>query len=311
VPDLPDLRTDGRRTRPDGQRTDPPVEPGGAVADRGSELAAEQARVDAAYAALDEMRRSAERVSEAYAEVRRGGTHQARLERDIAHDTTRRRLAALDIGGTPLVFGRIDRDDGERFYIGRIAVDDEDHDPLVVDWSAPVAEPFYRATAVEPMGVVRRRHFADAGRARDRGSRRRGLRPRPGDGGGPRRGGGGSAVRGPGAPAHGPDGRHRRHDPGRAGPRHPGRPGGDVGRHRRPGTGKTAVALHRAAYLLYTHRDRLRSQGVLLVGPGGFFLRYIEQVLPSLGEHDVQLATLAGLKPRLTLTGTSPRPWRW
>ncbi len=66
-----------------------------------------------------------------------------------------------------------------------------------------------------------------------------------------------------------------------------------------PGTGKTAVALHRAAYLLYTHRRRLAAQGVLLVGPSAVFLRYIEHVLPSLGEQDVQLSTITGLKPRL------------
>ena len=71
-----------------------------------------------------------------------------------------------------------------------------------------------------------------------------------------------------------------------------------------PGTGKTAVALHRAAYLLYTHRRRLASQGVLLVGPSPVFLRYIEQVLPSLGEQDVQLTTIGGLKPQLRLTAT-------
>src|SRR5262249_52421032 len=73
-----------------------------------------------------------------------------------------------------------------------------------------------------------------------------------------------------------------------------------------PGTGKTAVALHRAAYLLYTHRRRLASQGVLLIGPSPVFLRYIEHVLPSLGEQDVQLSTIAGLKPRLKLTGGEP-----
>ena len=172
--------------------------------------------------------------------------------------------------------------------------------PLVVDWRAPVAEPFYRATAVAPMGVVRRRHLITKkgrevtglddevfdqraiarGRPRGRGRRRapRGARTRP----------------------HRPHGRHRRDDPGRAGP-------GDPRRHRpacsssraAPVPGKTAVALHRAAYLLYTHRRRLASSGVLLVGPSAVFLRYIEQVLPSLGEQDVQLSTLTGLKPRL------------
>ena len=73
-----------------------------------------------------------------------------------------------------------------------------------------------------------------------------------------------------------------------------------------PGTGKTAVALHRAAYLLYTHRKRLASQGVLLVGPSSIFLRYIDEVLPSLGEDEVSLATPAALKPRLKVRGTEP-----
>jgi len=301
--DLTDPRTDRRLTAGPAGRETADADPG---ADPGAELAAEQARVDAAYAALDEMRRSAERVSEAYAEVRRGGTHQARLERDIAHDTTRRRLAALDIGEAPLVFGRLDRDDGERFYIGRIGVDDDAHNPLVVDWRAPVAEPFYRATAVEPMGVVRRRHFATRG-----GREVVGLDDEVFDR--DRAAESGLAVVGEGALLAALE----RERTGRM---------GDIvatiqveqDRAIRadlagtlvvtggPGTGKTAVALHRAAYLLYTHRDRLRSQGILLIGPGRLFLRYIEQVLPSLGEHDVQLATLAGLKPRLTLSGSEP-----
>jgi len=123
------------------------------------ELAAEQAYVDSAYARLEAMRDAAERVREAYADVRAGGTHQARLERDIAWDVTQRRLADLDIGDAPLMFGRLDMEDHSRWYVGRIAVEDEVHTPLVVDWRAPVSEPFYRATAVEPMDVVRRRHL--------------------------------------------------------------------------------------------------------------------------------------------------------
>ena len=114
------------------------------------------------------------------------------------------------------------------------------------------------------------------------------------------------------AQPHRPHGRHRRDDPGRAGRGDPRRPapaplvvaGG-------PGTGKTAVALHRAAYLLYTLRRRLGAQGVLLVGPSPVFLRYIEHVLPSLGEQDVQLSTIAGLRPSLRAAAPSPtRPSR-
>src|SRR5437016_689896 len=110
------------------------------------------------------MRAAAERVRTAYADVRAGGTHQARLERDIAWDVTQRRLSDLEIGEAPLIFGRLDMertgpDEGPRWYVGRLAVEDDEHTPLVVDWRAPVAEPFYRATAIEPMNVVRRRHL--------------------------------------------------------------------------------------------------------------------------------------------------------
>ena len=129
------------------------------------ELEAEQRYVDHAYERLDAMRDAARRVADGYAEVGPGGTHQARLERDAAEDLTRRRLAALDIGAAPLCFGRLDLEPdaasglGRTFYVGRVAVTAEDQTPLVVDWRAPVSEPFYRATAGDPMAVVRRRHF--------------------------------------------------------------------------------------------------------------------------------------------------------
>lgn len=267
------------------------------------EIAAEQAYVDAAYTRLDEMRRSAERVRAAYSEVRDGGTHQARLERDIAYELTERRLADLEIGDAPLCFGRLDATSGT-WYIGRLGVDDAEHTPLVVDWRAPVAEPFYRATAVEPMGVVRRRHFITR-----RGREIVGLDDEVFDH--EATAAAGLSITGEGALLLALE-RHRT-----------GRMGDIVATIQAeqdeairadlpgllvvtggPGTGKTAVALHRAAYLLYTHRRRLASQGVLLVGPGPVFLRYIEQVLPSLGEQDVQLTTLAGLKPGLNTTAS-------
>jgi DNA helicase IV len=267
------------------------------------EIAEEQAYVDTAYDRLDVMRAAAESVRGAYSDVRAGGTHQARLERDIAYDVTARRLAELDIGDAPLLFGRLDLEpnlsDPASWYIGRLAVDDAEHNPLVIDWRAPIAEPFYRATAVEPMHVVRRRHFITrAGRhitALDdevfdaEASEAAGF-----------------TVTGEGALLAALD-RHRT-----------GRMGDIVATIQAeqdeairadlpgvlvvaggPGTGKTAVALHRAAYLLYTHRRHLASRGVLLVGPSPVFLRYIEQVLPSLGEQDVQLTTISGLKPQL------------
>lgn len=271
------------------------------------EIAAEQAYVDAAYGRLDAMRSSAASVREAYADVRSGGTHQARLERDIAYDVTARRLAELDIGASPLVFGRLDEGDGNTWYVGRLAVDDDAHTPLVIDWRAPIAEPFYRATAVAPMGVARRRHLL----TRD-GRDVIGLDDEVFD---PDAAiAAGFTVAGEGALLAALE-RHRT-----------GRMGDIVATIQAeqdeairadlagvlvvtggPGTGKTAVALHRAAYLLYTHRRRLGAKGVLVVGPSAVFLRYIEQVLPSLGEQDVQLATITSLKPNLRV-GESDAP---
>jgi DNA helicase IV len=267
---------------------------------RDPEIESEQAYLDAAYARLESMRTAARQVREAYADVRAGGTHQARLERDIAYDITQRRLADLDIGEAPLCFGRLDLETDDPYYIGRLAVEDADHTPLVIDWRAPVAEPFYRATAIAPMGVVRRRHFITkhgreiaalddevfdrdatesaglqvSGEGALLGALERDRTGRMGDIVATIQAEQDEAIRAelPGVIVVG---------------------GG-------PGTGKTAVALHRAAYLLYTHRRRLASQGVLLVGPSPVFLRYIEQVLPSLGEQDVQLTTIGGLKPQLS-----------
>ena len=282
-----------------------------------SDLAAEQAYVSAAYARLASMRDAAERVRQAYSDVRAGGTHQARLERDIAWDVTQRRLADLDIGDAPLVFGRLDMapypqasdldspdldsPDGEaaRWYIGRLAVEDEHHTPLVVDWRAPIAEPFYRATAVAPMNVARRRHLITK-----KGREVTGLDDEVFDQ---------RAIAEAGLEVAGEGALLAALERDRTG-----RMGDIVATIQAeqdqairadlpgvlvvaggPGTGKTAVALHRAAYLLYTYRRKLGSTGVLLVGPSAVFLRYIEQVLPSLGEQDVQLSTLTGLRPRL------------
>ena len=259
------------------------------------EIAAEQAYLDAVYDRLDAMR-DVGRERRGGLRRRAPGRHPpgpARTgHRGRDHPPPPRR--ARHRRRAPLL--RPDRpgDDGDRFYVGRLAVDDAERTPLVIDWRAPVAEPFYRATALDPMGVLRRRHLltrngrevvglddevfdADAVEAAGLKVARRGR-----------------AARRARAQPHRPHGRHRRHHPDRAGRRGPGRPA----RRRSivaggPGTGKTAVALHRAAYLLYTFRRRLGSQGVLLVGPSPVFLRYIEQVLPSLGEHEVQLATVA------------------
>ena len=96
-------------------------------------------------------------------EVGRGGTTQARYERDVIEGGSNR-LGQLQLGSASLIFGRIDLDSDDRFHIGRLAVADERQEPVVVDWRAPVAEPFYRATGRDPMGLVRRRHFVSRGR---------------------------------------------------------------------------------------------------------------------------------------------------
>lgn len=255
------------------------------------DLAAEQAHVDRAYQRLEEMRGQAQRDLEAaYASARGGGTHQALVERDVLVANAARRLARLAIGGEALCFGRIDRESGEHFHIGRIAVSDTDHEPLIVDWRAPVAEPFYRATGREPLGLRRRRHFLTRGR------RLVGIEDELFDGAGTL----GLAGSGALLAALERSRTGRMHDIVATVQREQDEiiraplPGILVVQGG-PGTGKTAVALHRAAYLLYTHRFPLERQGVLVVGPNPLFMKYISLVLPSLGETGVETATIAGL----------------
>jgi DNA helicase IV len=266
------------------------------------ELASEQAVIDRAYARIEAMREQARKVVDGLLDTGAGGTHQARLERDVRLHVTERRLGELRVGDAPLCFGRTDHDDGERLYIGRVAVSDEDNDPLIVDWRAPAAEPFYRATGRHPMGVARRRHFMLRGR------RLVGIDDELLDADNP---GEGLVLVGEGALLANLE----RSRTGRMGDivatiqaeqdeiiRAP-LPGILVVEGG-PGSGKTAVALHRAAYILYTHRFPLERAGVLLVGPNRVFLRYIEDVLPSLGEHTVSFATPAGLRPSVRALGT-------
>ncbi|HSS09469.1 MAG TPA: hypothetical protein VLL25_06265, partial [Acidimicrobiales bacterium] len=303
------------------------------------DLAAEQAHVDHAYERLEAMRAAAaEMLRTAF--VERGGTFQAATERDIRVRTSLNRLEQLQLGRESLVFGRIDRlpsadgdgrvsGDGPRpgqgsgqglgrgsglrsaeaFHIGRLAVSDADQEPLVVDWRAPIAEPFYRATGAHPMGLVLRRHFLTEGRRiLDLEDELFGDDVEDGAG-----------VLGPGlsgsaallaALERSRTGRmrdivatvQREQDEIIRGPL-----GGVLVVQGGPGTGKTAVALHRAAYLLYTHRFPLESQGVLVVGPNPLFLRYIEHVLPSLGETGVELSTVGGLFGGAVATGQDDR----
>ncbi|HJW59889.1 MAG TPA: helicase, partial [Actinomycetota bacterium] len=205
-----------------------------------------------------------------------------------------------------LCFGRLDHADGSHLYIGRLGLLDDDREPLLVDWRAPAAQPFYRATWATPSGVVRRRHLRTRGRT-VLGIEDDVLNPellsddeREGLTGeaallaaltASRTGRMSDIV----ATIQAEQDRIIRAD----------LPGVLVVQGG-PGTGKTAVALHRAAYLLYTHRQRLARRGVLVVGPNPTFLRYIEQVLPSLGETDVLLSTVGGLFPGVAATGQEP-----
>lgn len=274
--------------------------------DLAAELAAEQAHIDRAYAVLDGIREGADDAGPtAIADDEgAGGTFQERFERERIVQDARRRVAELRWGDPPLVFGRIDRSDGDRFHIGRVGVFDDDHEPLVLDWRAPAAEGFYRATRVEPLGLHRRRSF------HCRGRRLLGIDDLIFDGADD-----GEVVVGEAALLAS-----------LAAPR-TGRMGDHVATVqveqdeviRAPmagitivqgaaGTGKTVVALHRAAYLLYTNRDVLDRQGVLILGPNTRFLDYVRDVLPALGEHDVQLATVDGLFPAVRPTAVEAAP---
>lgn len=252
------------------------------------EVESEQAYLDRAHERLDAMRDAARALSAEVVSEGAGGTFAARVERDIRVELSGRRLAQLNIGDGSVCFGRLDFIDGLRGYIGRIGVSDANGDQLVIDWRAPIAEPFYRATPAEPLGVGRRRHFLFRGRQIV------GIDDELLD----REASDGLVLMGEGALLAGLEHARtgRMHEivstiqqeqdavirSGLA---------GILVVQGGPGTGKTAVALHRAAYLLFTYRQRLDRDGVLLVGPNSVFLRYIEQVLPSLGEHTVALAT--------------------
>ena len=274
------------------------------------DLEAEQAYVDRAYAYLEASRQAASRMT-SMVEVGRGGTEQARFERDVIWDTMLQRLSQLQLGDASLCFGRIDRaDEPAPYYIGRIAVSNEVQDPIIVDWRAPVAEPFYRATGRQPMGLVRRRHFATRGRVvldlEDElfgdavGGLALGLE---GNGDRPAISGHGALLTALETARSGKLGDIVATIQGEQDEIIRAEMPGVLVVQGGPGTGKTVVALHRAAYLLYTHRFPLEGQGVLVVGPNRLFLGYIEQVLPSLGEAGVQLAVLADLVDGVRVQG--------
>ncbi|MEU2386924.1 ATP-dependent DNA helicase [Streptomyces sp. NPDC012461] len=269
------------------------------------ELREEQEFIDGLYARVDALRGDAEdSVTDA---LRQGNTPmQARLERDILVAERSGLLAALNAVDGSLCFGRIDLSSGDSHHIGRIGLRDDDADrtPVLIDWRADVARPFYLATGHTPMGLRRRRHISTEGREvtalhdeiLDLGDETRtGHEDPTGDAvllaalNSARTGRMGDIVRTIQA------------DQDRI-IRAPHR--GVMVVEGGPGTGKTAVALHRAAYLLYEHRDLLARRAVLIVGPNPAFLGYIGEVLPSLGETGVLLATVGELFPGVRTTRT-------
>lgn len=276
------------------------------------ELALEQAHLDRAHHCLDAM---VARADEIRAMTDRAVRDENTVNALLAQWKMKKRQVALAAGSGPLCFGRIDEEDdggraGDRWYVGRRHVEDEDGDALVIDWRAPVAAPFYRATAIDPVGLVQRRRLSVVDREvvayfdED--------------------------LSDPDGDAHGglPDPLLAELDRERTGQMR------DIVAtiaaeqdviirseldalvvvQGGPGTGKTAVGLHRAAFLLFQHRDRFMSAGVarggvLVVGPNPLFLRYIADVLPSLGETAVVQTTLVGLlAARHPVRAADPEP---
>lgn len=271
------------------------------------ELAQEQEYVSMLYGRLDSNR---ERASFRLATVMRenGGTHQARSERESLTVMYFRQLAQFDAAENGLCFGRLDFDDGQARYIGRIGLRDEsgDYDPLLMDWRAPAARPFYLATAASRDGVQRRRHIKTRNRTvtglDDEVLDLAAADPRQ------HQGLTGEAALLAAVSASRTGRMSDIVETIQAEQDHIIRSGlpGVLVVQGGPGTGKTAVALHRAAFLLYTHREQLSKRGVLIVGPNATFLRYIGEVLPSLGETGVLMSTIADLYPGLTARRAEP-----
>ncbi|MDX6330828.1 MAG: hypothetical protein QOI83_3211 [Streptomycetaceae bacterium] len=271
---------------------------------RTRELRAENEYVSELYDRLETQRELATaRLREIHLQDK-GGTLQSRMERDTLEIHHTRRLSELHAAEYGLCFGRIESADGERQYIGRIALADDDHEPVLTDWRASAAEPFYRATPAKPGGVAGRRHLRSKGRTVvDFDDDAFGVSALEGRGSSElsgetallasltaaRTGRMGDIV----STIQAEQDRVIRSEL-----------GGVLVVQGGPGTGKTVVALHRAAYLLYTHRDRLAKSGVLVIGPNTTFLRYIDQVLPALGESEVVLSSIGALYPGVTATDT-------
>ena len=265
------------------------------------QIAIEQQIVDKVYARLEVMRAQTRELTVEGHRRAASGPLTGLVERDAMVLGAAAKMSDLDSQEEGIVFGRLDFDDGDTYRIGRLGVRDEDREPLVVDWRAPAAAPFYRATPGEPLGVDRRRVITCEGPkvvalddevlsqkdvdgvvgegallrslTRERGEHMRDIVTtiqREQD----------EAIR---APAHGVTLIT----------------GG-------PGTGKTQVALHRAAYLLYTDRSKFADGRVLVVGPSTVFTEYIGRVLPGLGEDSVHLRAIGELFEGVTAIRRDP-----
>jgi DNA helicase IV len=258
------------------------------------ELRSERSYVAGLYARLD-VERARIRGEYKAALLGDGATP---MERDVQVRALAKQVKRLDAVDNGLCFGRLESVSGDHSYIGRIGFLDEDNDyePVLLDWRAPAARAFYVATAATPENIRRRRQFYTRGRQvvdfTDE------VLGRPGDGAtgdaallaainAPREAGMRDIV----ATIQAEQDEIIRLD-------HPGVLVIEGG----PGTGKTVVALHRVAYLLYTQREQMERHGVLVLGPNPAFLSHISRVLPSLGETDVVFTTTGGLVPGLHVT---------
>jgi AAA domain/UvrD-like helicase C-terminal domain len=270
------------------------------------EIAVEQQHVDRVYARLDELRRDASRAEKEGYRLAGVGNFGALVERDAMVFHAARRRRTLDTEHEGLVFGRLDLKTGATHYVGRMGIRDDGSQPLVVDWRAPAAAAFYRATAAEPLGVVRRRMIQST-RERVTGIEDDLLDPEaaPPD----MRVVGDGALLASLAKATGHGMRdivatiQREQDEAIRSPA-----SGVTIVTGGPGTGKTAVALHRAAYLLYSDRNRFAGGGILVVGPSGVFVDYIATVLPSLGEDTATLRSLGSLVVGYDAVRVDPGP---
>ncbi|MTD55358.1 HelD family protein [Amycolatopsis pithecellobii] len=280
---------------------------------RRAEIAIEQEHVDRVYRRLAELRAQAEAMRTKGYEIGHGAQREAvfeqasmLFERDMMVFHANQTLQTLDAEYEGLVFGRLDQTIGEKIYVGRLGIRDAEFDNLVTDWRAPAAAAFYQATAEEPMDVVRRRVIRCSGQnvldvdddvlipdavpddmqvvgegalmaalGRSRGEKMRDIVAtiqREQD----------EVIRAPWR--------------------------GVTEITGGPGTGKTAVALHRAAYLLYRYRRQLGGAGVFVLGPSGVFTSYISRVLPSMGETNVELRALGEVLDGVVATRQDPGP---